>query len=383
MTEPAIAILERLVAFDTTSRNSNLELIDWVEAELGRHGVAARRIYDDDGGKANLLATIGPAGPGGYVLSGHTDVVPVDGQAWTSDPFRLTERDGRLYGRGACDMKGFLAACLSRLPAMVARPLARPIHLAFSYDEEIGCLGVPRLIADMLGQGLRPAACFVGEPTEMMVVVAHKTKRSLKARLVGKAAHSSLAPQGVNAVDYAARLVVFIREVAQRLAAGPRDEAFDVPFSTAHTGTIHGGTVLNIVPEYCELTFEFRTLPGVDPDGLLGEVEAFAREVLEPEMRRVHPQASITIEATSAFPGLDTAADAEVTRLAKHLAGRNDHGKVAYGTEAGLFAAAAVPTVVVGPGSIEQAHKPDEFIAVAELDRCGAFVDRLIAHCAG
>jgi len=234
----------------------------------------------------------------------------------------------------------------------------------------------------MTRQGLRPAACFVGEPTEMMVVVAHKTKRSLKVRFTGKAVHSSLAPEGVNAVDYAARLVVFIRELGERLAAGPVDPAFDVPFSTAHTGTIHGGTVLNIVPEHCELTYEFRTLPGVDADALVAEVETFARTVLEPQMRARHPDAGIVFETTSAFPGLDTSPDAEVTLLAKRLAGRNDHGKVAYGTEAGLFAEAAVPTVVVGPGSIEQAHKPDEFIAVSELVRCGAFVDRLIDHCA-
>ena len=382
MTERAIAILERLVAFDTTSHRSNLDLIDWVETELGRHGVGATRVYDDTGLKANLYATIGPAAEPGYVLSGHTDVVPVDGQAWTSDPFRLTRRDGKLYGRGACDMKGFLAACLSRLPEMTAAPLARPIHLAFSYDEEVGCLGVPRLIERMIADGLRPAACFVGEPTEMRVVVAHKTKHSLTAVVTGKPVHSSLAPQGVNAIDYAARLVVRIREIADRLSLGPVDDAFDVPFSTAHTGTIAGGTVLNIVPERCELSFEFRTLPGVDAVALGDEVIGFARDVLEPEMKRRDPATGIAFEVLAGFPGLDTAPEAEVTRLAKRLAGRNDHGKVAYGTEAGQFDAAGMPTVVIGPGSIEQAHKPDEFIAVAELERCGVFLDRLIAHCA-
>jgi len=382
MTERAIAILERLVAFDTTSHRSNLDLVDWVEAELGRHGISATRVYDDAGLKANLYATIGPAAEPGYVLSGHTDVVPVDGQAWASDPFRLTRRDGRLYGRGACDMKGFLACCLSRLPEMTAAPLARPIHLAFSYDEEVGCLGVPRLIDRMIADGLRPAACFVGEPTEMQVVVAHKTKHSLTAVVTGKPVHSSLAPQGVNAIDYAARLVVRIREIADRLSLGPVDAAFDVPFSTAHTGTIAGGTALNIVPERCELSFEFRTLPGIDAVALGDEVMAFARDVLEPEMKRRDPATGIAFELLSGFPGLDTAPEAEVTRLAKRLAGRNDHGKVAYGTEAGQFDAAGMPTVVIGPGSIEQAHKPDEFIAVAELERCGVFLDRLIAHCA-
>jgi acetylornithine deacetylase len=382
MTERTIAILEKLVGFDTTSRNSNLELIDWIEGELAAQGIAGVRSYDDGGVKANLFATIGPVDVPGYVLSGHTDVVPVDGQAWTSDPFRLTRRGDRLYGRGACDMKGFLASCLAAVPDMLARPLARPIHLAFSYDEEVGCLGVPRLIARMGDAGLAPAACFVGEPTSMQVVVAHKTKVSYRVVVTGKSVHSALAPQGVNAVDYAARLVVHLQEINRRLAVGPSDGLFDVPVSTAHTGTIAGGTALNIVPEHCEFLFEFRTLPDVDVDALFAEVEAFARDVLEPEMRAVDPATGIRIEWLSGFPGLDTSPEAPVVALAKRLAGRNDHGKVAYGTEAGLFFAAAVPTVVVGPGSIEQAHKPDEFIAVSELARCDAFVGRLIEHCA-
>ncbi len=382
MTERTIAILEKLVSFDTTSRNSNLALIDWVEAELAAQGLSSVRTYDDAGVKANLLTTIGPADEPGYVLSGHTDVVPVDGQAWTSDPFRLTRRGDRLYGRGACDMKGFLASCLAGVPRMLERPLARPIHLAFSYDEEVGCLGVPRLIARMGEAGPAPAACFVGEPTSMQVVVAHKTKVSYRAVVTGKSVHSALAPQGVNAVDYAARLVVHLQEIGRRLAAGPSDGLFDVPVSTAHTGVIAGGTALNIVPEHCEFLFEFRTLPDVDVDALVAEMEAYARDVLEPEMRAVDPATGIRLEWLSGFPGLDTTPEAEVVGLAKRLAGRNDHGKVAYGTEAGLFFAAGVPTVVVGPGSIEQAHKPDEYIAVGELARCDAFVDRLIDHCA-
>jgi acetylornithine deacetylase len=381
MSESAVALLEKLVSFDTTSRNSNLALVDWVEQELARHGVAGVRSYDDDGRKANLFATVGPAEVPGFVLSGHTDVVPVDGQAWTSDPFVLTRRGDRLYGRGACDMKGFLAVCLSRVAEMAARPLARPIHIAFSYDEEVGCLGVPRLVERMIADGVHPEACFVGEPTGMRVVVSHKTKRSFRVVFTGKSVHSSLAPAGVNAVEYAARFIVFLRGIGARLAEGPLDEGFDVAFSTAHVGTIEGGTILNIVPEHCSLTFEFRTLPDVDVDALVAETMAYARDVLEPEMRAVDPATGIRFEAISAFPGLDTALEAPVTRLAMRLAGSDEHGKVAYGTEAGIFARAEVPTVVVGPGDIGRAHKADEYIEIGELERCGHFVDRLIELC--
>ncbi len=381
MTQDAKSILRSLVGFDTTSRNSNLALIDWVEAFLAERGISGTRVYDETGEKANFFATIGPKHVPGFVLSGHTDVVPVDGQAWSHDAFDLVERDGRLYGRGACDMKGFLACCLAKVDAMKAADLNRPIHLAFSYDEEVGCRGVPSLIDRLIETVARPQACFVGEPTEMQVVIGHKAKRSLRATVTGRACHSSLAPEGVNAVDYAARLVIKIREIGQRLAAGPSDALYDVPFSTAHTGTIVGGTALNIVPEHCEIAFEFRVLPREDADAPVDEVRRYAAEVLEPEMRAVAPEAGITFEQLSGFPGLDVDADAPVTLLAKRLAGRNDHAKVAYGTEAGLFAGnGAIPTVVVGPGSIAQAHRPDEFIAISELERCGAFLDRLIAE---
>ncbi len=369
-----LSLLARLVAFDTTSRNSNLELIAFVEDYLTGHGVASRRIYDDTGTKANLFATIGPQDVAGYMLSGHTDVVPVDGQTWTSDPFTLRREDGRVYGRGACDMKGFLACCLAAVPDLVRRPLARPIHLAFSYDEEVGCLGARGLVADLGARGIAPLACFVGEPTSMQVVTAHKAKRSLRATVTGLSCHSSLSPHGVNAVEYAARLIGRIAEVGAGLAAGPRDELFDVPVTTTHVGTIAGGTVLNIVPDECVFTFEVRALPREDADAPLREIEAFAREVLEPEMRARHPQAAIRFDMTSTFPGLDTGPEADVTLLAKRLAGRNDHAKVAYGTEAGLFDEAGIPTVVVGPGSITEAHKPDEFIEIAQLARCDRFI---------
>lgn len=378
MSLTSVDILARLVSFDTTSRNSNLPLVAWVEAYLAEHGVASLRIPDETGTKANLFATLGPSDVPGYVLSGHTDVVPVDGQDWSSDPFVLTERDGRYYGRGACDMKGFLAVCLAAVPAMTRADLKRPIHLAFSYDEEVGCLGVRSMIRHLAESPAPPLACFVGEPTEMLPVIGHKAKRSLKVTVTGRACHSSLAPHGVNAVEYAARLVVKIREVGRRLAAGPTDALYDVPVSTAHVGSIHGGTVLNIVPDRCEFAFEFRALPEADVDALVAEVEAFARAELEPEMRAVAEEAGIAIELTSGFPGLATAEDADVTRLAKRLAGRNDHGKVAYGTEAGLFQAAGIPTVVIGPASIGEAHKPDEFIAATEIAACERFVAKVI-----
>ncbi|HEX2554135.1 MAG TPA: acetylornithine deacetylase [Microvirga sp.] len=375
-----VEILQRLVAFDTTSRNSNLALIDWVEAHLAALGFASERIPDATGQKANLFATIGPADAPGYILSGHTDVVPVDGQAWSSDPFALREDDGRLYGRGACDMKGFLACCLSAAERMREADLARPIHLAFSYDEEVGCVGARGLVERLRTRPVRPEACFVGEPTGMQVVIGHKSKRSVRVRVRGLTCHSSLAPQGVNAVAYGAEIVVFLNRMAERLATrGPSDALYDVPVSTAHVGILHGGTALNIVPEACEIVFEVRTIGGEDPDALVAEVERYARTELEPRMRAVGPATGIDVEVYAGFPGLDTAPEAEIVTFAKALAGRNDHAKVAYGTEAGLFQTIAeVPTVVIGPGHIDQAHKADEWIAAEELAKCEAFIGRLI-----
>ena len=265
---------------------------------------------------------------------------------------------------------------------MMAAPLARPIHLAFSYDEEVGCLGVIPLIERLAAEGRRFEACLVGEPTNMQVVTAHKTKRSLKATFHGLACHSSLAPEGVNAVSHAARLVARIDAIGERLGRGPSDSLFDMPVSTAHVGVMNGGTALNIVPDRAEVVFEFRMLPSEDAAAPVAEIEAFVRGELEPEMRARHAECRIDLETVSGFPGLDTSPDAPVTALAKRLARRNDHAKVAYGTEGGRFAQGlGVPTVVVGPGAIAQAHRPDEFIAVSELRACEAFLDRLIDHC--
>ena len=376
-------VLAALVGFDTVSRNSNLDLIAWVEGYLDRLGVKHERVYDESGKKSNLWATIGPADVPGYILSGHTDVVPVDDQNWTDDPFKLTERDGRLYGRGSTDMKGFVACCLAAVPDMLAGKLKKPLHLAFSYDEEVGCLGVRGMIAKLPERPAMPLACFVGEPTEMDVVIGHKAKRSFKVMVHGRTCHSSLAPLGVNAVEYAARVIAKIRDISDRLARdGARDTLYDVPFSTGHTGYLHGGTALNIVPDQATFEFEFRVIAADKSAVLAKEVIDYASKVLEPEMKAVAPEAGIVFDERSEFAGLDTAENAEVTLLAKQLSGRNSHSKVAYGTEGGLFAEAGIPTVVIGPGSIDQAHKADEFIAISELAKCGAFLDRLIAHCA-
>jgi acetylornithine deacetylase len=375
-------ILETLVRFDTTSRNSNLALIEWIESYLDRLHVPHQRVTDASGAKANIWATIGPAERPGYILSGHTDTVPVDGQTWTNDPFRLTARSGRLYGRGSTDMKGFVACCLAAVPEMAAQTLWRPIHLGLTYDEEVGCFGVQRLIGWLAERKIKPAAAIVGEPTLMNPVIGHKGKRSFRVTVRGRTCHSSQAPLGVNAVEYAARLIAKIREIADRLArSGARDALYDVPFTTAHTGMVHGGSVLNIVPDECVFEYEFRTIAGEDSDALVGEIVRYAHDVLEPEMKAVAPEARIEFAVRSNMPSLDTPPEAEIVGLAKTLSGHNDHGKVAFSTEAGRYAAAGIPSVVIGPGSIDQAHKADEFIAMSELAACGQFLDRLIAYC--
>ena len=376
-------ILTALVGFDTVSRNSNLDLIAWVEGYLDKLGVAHERIYDETGKKSNLWATLGPADVPGFILSGHTDVVPVDDQNWTDSPFKLTERDGRLYGRGSTDMKGYVACCLAAVPDMLSANLKKPLHLAFSYDEEVGCYGVRGMIAKIPERPAKPIACFVGEPTEMDVVIGHKGKRSFKVTVRGRTCHSSLAPLGVNAVEYAARVIAKIRDISDRMAkSGTRDELYDIPFTTGHTGYLHGGTALNIVPDIATFEFEFRVLATDNSSVLAQEVIDYARNVLEPEMKAVAPEAGFEFEDRSEFAGLDTPENAEVTLLAKQLSGRNSHSKVAYGTEGGLFSKAGIPTVVIGPGSIDQAHKADEFIAITELEKCGVFLDRLITLCA-
>ncbi len=375
----ALDIVKKLVSFDTTSRDSNLALIDWVRGYLAKIGIESRLVFDETGKKANLWATIGPADRPGLVLSGHTDVVPIDGQEWTVAPFEPIERDGKLYGRGTTDMKSFVGVCLSLAPELARTKLKTPIHFAFSYDEEVGCIGVRRLLADLEARGIRPMGCVVGEPTSMKVIRAHKGKLSFRAHVRGFECHSSLAPRGVNAIQFAARAIGRLIEMGDRFAAdGPFDREFDIPFTTIHTGTIHGGTALNIVPKDCSFDFEFRHLPVHDPRALFGEFEKFVRGELEPKMKSVHADTGFSFEEISAFPGLAGDEDAEVTQAAKAASGGNATGKVAFGTEAGLFEASGIPTVICGPGDIDQAHKPDEFVALAQIAQCEQFLRRLV-----
>jgi acetylornithine deacetylase len=375
----ARAMIERLIAFDTTSRNSNLDLIHDVRDYLAGLGVESHLTFDDDKNKANLYATLGPDDRGGIALSGHTDVVPVDGQDWSSDPWTIVERDGRLYGRGTCDMKSFIAVALAHAPRFLERELRLPIHLCLSYDEEIGCQGVPRMLAFLAERPVRPAACIVGEPTEMRVVTGHKGKLAYKCGVRGLEGHSALAPHGVNAVEAAAKVIARISAIAARKAAeGPFDPAYDVPHSTVHCGVVEGGTALNIVPADCRFEFEFRCLPVDDPAALLAEVRAYAHDEIEPAMKAISPGAGFSWDEHSYFPGLDIPTDADVVALAQALTGANDTFKVAFGTEAGLFHESGIPAVVCGPGSIAQAHKPDEFIALEQVALCERFMARLL-----
>jgi acetylornithine deacetylase len=313
------------------------------------------------------------------VLSGHTDVVPIDGQEWTVAPFVPSIKDGRIYGRGTTDMKSFLAVCLALAPEFKKAKLKRPIHFAFSYDEEVGCLGVRRLLDDLKARGIKPAGCVVGEPTNMKVIRAHKGKLSLRGHVRGFECHSSLAPRGVNAVQYAAMIVARIAEMNAKFAAdGPFDREFDIPHTTAHVGTILGGTALNIVPKDCSFDFEFRHLPVHDPRALFAELETWVRKEIEPKMKAVHADTGVKFEEISTFPGLAGDEDAEVTQAAKAASGGNATGKVAFGTEAGLFETAGIPTVICGPGDIDQAHKPDEFVALEQIALCEQFLRRMV-----
>ncbi|KGE06155.1 MULTISPECIES: acetylornithine deacetylase [Burkholderia] len=371
-----------LVAMDTTSRVPNLGLIETVRDALAERGIASTLTHDKREGWANLFATIPAhdgATDGGVVLSGHTDVVPVDGQDWDSDPFKPAIRDGRLYGRGTCDMKGFIGAALALVPEMQAARLAKPIHLALSYDEEIGCAGAPLLIADLKQRGLNPSGCIVGEPTSMRPIIAHKGINTYRCCVRGHAAHSSLTPKGLNAIEYAARLICHIRDIADEFRAkGPFDELYDVPFTTAQTSQIQGGNAINTVPAECRFSFEFRNLPTLDPDAIFAKIDAYARDTLLPKMRREHPDAAIEISKIASAPGLDADEQAAITQLVRALSADQSQRKVAYGTEAGLFANAGIPSVVCGPGNIEQAHKPNEYVELAQLDGCERFLRKFI-----
>jgi acetylornithine deacetylase len=371
-------MIGRLVAFDTTSRESNLALIEFVRDYLDRWGVASELVYDAAKNKANLYATLGPQDHGGVMLSGHTDVVPVDGQKWESDPFGLIERDGKFYGRGSADMKSFIAVALAKLPDFLAHPLATPIHLALTYDEEVGCLGVRPLVAALKTRPVKPKFCIIGEPTSMRPVIAHKGNRRLRCHVHGHEAHSSLTHRGVNAVETAAELVTHLRQMARdKRDGGPFDPAFDPPYTTIHTGIIAGGTAVNIVPRECCFDFEMRYLPADNPAAIVAELKLYAASLL-PAMHAVSADTSIDFEETNAVPALSAAEGDAVVQLALSLSGANGTGKVSFATEGGLFQEGGIPTVICGPGSIEQAHKPNEFIAIDQVRQCEEFLDRLI-----
>jgi len=375
------ALLERLIGFATVSRDSNLALIAFIRDYLAERGVESELFHNPEHTKANLFATIGPRDRGGVVLSGHTDVVPVDGQAWTLEPFRLTEKDGRLYGRGTADMKGFIASVLAAVPLFLERPLTLPVHLAFSYDEEVGCLGVRPMLAELARRPHKPRLCLIGEPTELKPVLGHKGKLAMRCQVKGAACHSAYAPYGVNAIEYAAHLIGRLGQIGAQLARPEHhDVRFDPPFSTVQTGVIKGGRALNIVPAECEFDFEVRALPGFNAHKVADELQTYAEAELLPKMRAVQPDTGIRMQALSAYPGLATSPDSEAARLLALLSGSTGFGTVAFGTEGGLFSEAGIPTVVCGPGSMDQGHKPDEFITVEQLAGCDAMLARLAEY---
>ena len=378
-----LAWLDRLTAIDTVSRHSNLGLIETVRDALKGHGLDPWLNLNAEGTKANLFCTLpaqNGATQGGIALSGHTDVVPVDGQDWATDPFKLTEQDGKLYARGACDMKGFIAASLALVPEFLALPRSQPLHLALSYDEEVSCLGAPFMLAELQQRGIRIDGCVVGEPTSMKPVVAHKGLNAYRCRVHGKAAHSSLTTHGCNAIEHAARLICHIRDLADAWRAqGPFDAAFDVPHSTITTNLIAGGIAINTVPDACSFSYDFRHLPGHDASGIQAQVQRYVDDELLPRMRREYAGARVDIECGAAVPTLDASEQAAITQLVRALTQDQGVRKVAYGTEAGQFAQAGIPAILCGPGSIEQAHKPDEYVEHAQLALCDRFLRQVLA----
>ena len=375
-------MIERLIGFKTVSRDSNLGLIEWVRDYLRTMGAKTRLTHDTTGKKANLFATLGDSAKPGLILSGHTDVVPVDGQNWDTDPFVATERDGKLYARGSADMKGFIGIVLAQAPRFVAalneNRLDAPLHYALSYDEEVGCLGVRGLIRDLEEHSIRPAGCVVGEPTSMQPIVAHKGTHRFRCAVHGREAHSSYVTHGVNAIEYAARLVVYIRQIADRLAQiETRDYGFTVPYSTLSTGLIQGGIAANVIPKDCVFQFDMRTLPSASADALYQEIRAYA-ETLAQEMQQADASAGIDLKWMSQTAGLAASETDAIVQWAMRLSNNHSVGKVSYGTEAGLFQKMGVSSVICGPGDIAQAHTPNEFVALDQLAQCEAFVNRIV-----
>ena len=377
----ALDLVRDLIAFDTTSRDSNLALIDFAQGLLEKSGARCRRSYDVTGKKANLFATLGPDGDGGYVLSGHTDVVPVDGQDWSSDPFKPEVRDGLLYGRGACDMKGFVGTALWLVPEIARAKLTRPIHFALSYDEEVGCAGVKGLLDDLKAQSIKPALAIIGEPTLMKIVGAHKGGAKLTTRCCGREGHSSNPYKGANAVMMAAEFMTVLESVWDGLKADS-DPRFDPDHTTVQATVIHGGTAVNILAKEAEVTWEYRLLPGRDGDVIIETVKRRAAAEVLPKYQARAAEAALHTTLHAQYPGLAMDEDSPAIRLARELTGANQVEAVAYGTEAGHFQNYGIPAVICGPGSIEQAHRPDEFCAVSELEACETFLRKVIAKAA-
>ncbi len=377
----SIDILDQLIGFDTVSRNPNMALMGHVVSLLESAGIACTLLPDKTGQKANLYATIGPSDVPGVMLSGHTDVVPIDNQDWTKPAFELTESDGKLYGRGTADMKGFVACAIRAALIAADKPLATPLHLAFSYDEEIGCIGVASLI-DLLHQApVKPAMCIVGEPTLLSIATGHKGKIALRATCIGSEAHSALAPTAVNAIHLGCDLVAVVREIQARLkATGAKDNAYDIDYTTLHIGKFNAGTALNIVPNSCTVDFEIRNIHSDDPAALIAEInEKLAASIKAAQA--ITPQANIIIEPVFSYPGLETPTDSAIVDFVKGLTGGNATCKVAFGTEGGLFSGTlGIPTVVCGPGSMQQGHKPDEFVEVDQMHQCDRMLDALLVQ---
>ena len=374
----ALNLVKTLIGFDTTSRGSNLELISFARDLLEKSGARCRLTHDASGQKANLFASFGPEGDGGIVLSGHTDVVPVDGQAWSSDPFKAEVRDGKLYGRGACDMKGFVGVALSLAPEIAKARLTRPLHFALSYDEEVGCVGVTGLLDDLKRAGIKPALALVGEPTLMKIVGAHKAGAKLVTRCCGREHHSSAPEKGANAVMMAGEFVSLLDDVWNDLRADA-DPRFDPPHSTVQATVISGGTAVNILAREALVTWEYRCLPDRDPKKILAAVRARAENEVLPKYRARAREAALVTELHAQYPGLKMDEDSPAVRMARELTGANQVEAVSYGTEAGHFQAYGIPAVICGPGSIDQAHRADEYCEMSELEACENFLRKVIA----
>jgi acetylornithine deacetylase len=372
------AILADLIAYPTVSSDSNLDLIAYAADLLKQSGADIRISQDPEGRKANLFASLGPGGDGGVVLSGHSDVVPVEGQDWTSDPYALREADGLLYGRGTCDMKGFIAACLAMAPVFAARDLTRPVHFAFTYDEEVGCLGARTLIADLAEAGIRPSAVIIGEPTEMRIIEGHKGCFEYTTHFTGSGGHASIPDAGVNAIEYAVSYITRLLGLREPLKArSPEGSPFTPPWTTLQAGAIIGGPARNVVASDCRVDWEMRPVTSADADFVKAEMRAFVDQVLRPAMRAVDPATDIVTHVIGEVEGLEPASHSEALAIARELTGRNEADVVSFGTEAGLFQKAGISAVVCGPGSIAQAHKPDEFISLDQLDQCLGMLERL------